>query len=300
MPTDANGVYSLPAGYLAITGQTIQASQHNPPLEDLAAAMNGRLLRNGAAPMTGQLRAVAGSAAAPGYTFDTFTNSGFFKTAAGIGVSIAGSQVLEFTASGLTAGSRFVGELIPWSGTSALPLTVFPVGQTLLRASYPALWAFAQIEIAAGQSFYNNGNGSTTFGIGDCRGRVLACKDTIFSTAGRLTAAGSGITDAVGAAGGAETITLTAAQLAAHSHANTLTDPGHSHTVSSIPQIAGLNNNNGGGGGTFAAMSSTLGTFNTNAVATGITINNVNAGGGGAHLNVQPTIVCTYLLFAGA
>jgi hypothetical protein len=37
MPS-ANGVYSLPSGYLAVTGATIQASQHNPPLEDIAAA----------------------------------------------------------------------------------------------------------------------------------------------------------------------------------------------------------------------------------------------------------------------
>jgi hypothetical protein len=48
-------VYSLPPGYLAVTGQVILASQHNPSLEDLAAALTNSLPRNGAAPMIGHL-----------------------------------------------------------------------------------------------------------------------------------------------------------------------------------------------------------------------------------------------------
>ena len=55
MPDDSNGVYSLPSGYLAVTGETILASQHNPPLEDIADALTARLSRSGAAPMTGDL-----------------------------------------------------------------------------------------------------------------------------------------------------------------------------------------------------------------------------------------------------
>lgn len=48
-------VYSLPVGYLAVTGETIQPSQHNPPLEDIAQAMTDSLPRNGSGPMTGNL-----------------------------------------------------------------------------------------------------------------------------------------------------------------------------------------------------------------------------------------------------
>lgn len=55
MPRDGGGVYSLPGGYQAVTGQTIQASQHNPPLEDIASALTNSLPRNGAAPMTDDL-----------------------------------------------------------------------------------------------------------------------------------------------------------------------------------------------------------------------------------------------------
>lgn len=55
MPTDSNGNYSLPAGYEAVTGETIEAAQHNEPLEDIAAGMTARVMRNGTAPMTANL-----------------------------------------------------------------------------------------------------------------------------------------------------------------------------------------------------------------------------------------------------
>jgi hypothetical protein len=56
MPYDSNGVFTLNAGYLAVAGQVIQPSQHNPPLEDIVAAgLSNVLVRDGRAPMTGNL-----------------------------------------------------------------------------------------------------------------------------------------------------------------------------------------------------------------------------------------------------
>lgn len=55
MPFDSNGIYSLPVGYLAVDGQTILSSQHNPPLEDIQSALSQTLLRSGAAPMSANL-----------------------------------------------------------------------------------------------------------------------------------------------------------------------------------------------------------------------------------------------------
>jgi hypothetical protein len=63
MPS-SSGVYTLPNRYLAVTGTTIQASQHNPPLEDIAAALTARLSRDGTAPMTGPITLVQGNAEA--------------------------------------------------------------------------------------------------------------------------------------------------------------------------------------------------------------------------------------------
>ncbi len=48
MPRNGQGVYSLPPVYEAVTGETIEAQQHNVPLEDLAAdANNARPISTG-------------------------------------------------------------------------------------------------------------------------------------------------------------------------------------------------------------------------------------------------------------
>lgn len=54
MPRSA-GQYSLPSVYLATPGTTIEAAQHNVPLEDIAVALTGSLPRDGTAPMTGNI-----------------------------------------------------------------------------------------------------------------------------------------------------------------------------------------------------------------------------------------------------
>ena len=56
MPFDSNGNFTLGAGYLAVTGQTILPSQHNPPLEDIVLnGLSNTVVRDGRAPMTGAL-----------------------------------------------------------------------------------------------------------------------------------------------------------------------------------------------------------------------------------------------------
>jgi hypothetical protein len=100
LPTDSNGNFTLPAGYLAITGQTIQASQHNPPLEDIAAALSGRMPRNGAAPMTGVLKVIDGTETAPGVAFNTAAGTGWYKTTNGFGFSVGGVLICEVTDDG--------------------------------------------------------------------------------------------------------------------------------------------------------------------------------------------------------
>lgn len=184
IPRDSNGVYSLPTGYLAETGTTILPSQHNPPLEDIAAALTGSLPRAGTAAMTGPFRAVDGTAPLPGIAFASDPTTGFFKTPAGIGVAIGGVQVADLLKALLPVGLGPV----PWSGSTAPAGWVLCYGQTLLRTTYAALWAFAQVEIAAGNTLFNNGDGTTTFGIPDMRGRATFGKDNMGGVAAsRLT-----------------------------------------------------------------------------------------------------------------
>lgn len=50
-----SGQYTLPPGYFAVSGEIIQPSQHNPPLEDIEQALTDSLPRDGSAGMSGNL-----------------------------------------------------------------------------------------------------------------------------------------------------------------------------------------------------------------------------------------------------
>lgn len=132
------------------------------------------------------------------------------------------------------------------------------------------------------------GNGGTTFGVPDLRGRVPLSFD---GTGTRITVAGCGLNgQTLGASIDSQAVTLTAAQVAAHTHPNTLTDPGHSHPINISPFI-------GSSAGTNTTIGAS-GTISTNITTTGIVINNVANTGGQAHPNVQPSLVTGIWLIA--
>jgi microcystin-dependent protein len=301
LPTDSNGVYSLPLGYLAVTGATIQASQHNPPLEDIGEALTGRLPRSGAAPMSGPLREIDGTAPLPAFTFNSDPTTGMFKTVNGIGFAVGGTKVAEFVAGG---GGRYLGELIPMSGRVVQPLTVLPFGQTLSRVTYASFWVWVQAEIAAGNTLYNNGDGSTTFGIIDARGYTLAAPDN-------MGGPGPGRTDMpFGATRGTQAHIITPQEMPAHRHFVQLVDPGHAH--GGAP--AGARNydrnidNQAGPAFTAEGPTSTPTGPNVAANTTGMTIQD---GSGNANFTamtgsnfamslMQPTLAVNFALFVGA
>jgi microcystin-dependent protein len=298
IPSDSNGVYSLPTGYLAVTGEVIQASQHNPPLEDLATAMSARLMRTGAAPMTGPIKVVDGSVGSPAVQFANGSSTGLYKTTNGIGVSIGGTKVAEFAAGGIISGAKFIGEIFDWTGTTAPPLCVLPYGQTLSRTTYADLWAFAQIEIAAGNTFYNNGNGSTTFGIGDCRGRVRASNDAMGgTTAGRLTDAVSGFGNGMGETGGNEKRTLETSNLPPYTPSGTITT-GSLAIYNSTDGVQGAGSSQVVKGGSISGSSGTQSTVLTQF--SGFSFTGTPQGGTSAPIiTVQPTIIMNCALFVG-
>ncbi len=168
-------------------------------------------------------------------------------------------------------------------------------GQTLDRADYPDLWAVAQDEIAAGNAFYNNGNGTTTFGIGDLRGCVVAARDNMGGTAaGRLSTFFEGADSKIlGARSGSQSVTLTTAQMPAHSHG--VNDPGHSHLYSYYnPGTTSVGDGIGDSRQVIAGYANVWAT----SAYTGISIQ--SNGSGQAHGNIQPTMVTNFILFAGA
>lgn len=307
MPRNGSGSYTLPEA--AFVPQTpISSSAMNSDLSDLATAMTNSLARNGEGGMTAVLPMTNAGA-----TYISDPDTGLHRTDANEQALFCGSVDIVTVNS---AGAEVAGDLevsgditkggfpllpiglgpLPYTGLTAPAFWVFANGAALLRASYPELWAFAQNEIANGNTLYTNGNGTTTFTIADMRGRVPAGNDDMDAgAAGRLTnttMTPNGTT--LGAAGGAQTHTLSTPELASHTHVNTLTDNGHQHA------IVGSSGNGGG----IAVVNGGAGAFSQNnltaSATTNIVINNTAAGGGGAHNNVQPTLVTNYIIYAGA
>jgi microcystin-dependent protein len=155
------------------------------------------------------------------------------------------------------------GCVMPYAGSSAPSGWLFAFGQNVSRTTYAAL--FAAIGTA-----YGSGDGSTTFALPDLRGRVVAGKDDMGGTsANRLTNQTGGLDgDVLGATGGAETHTLTIAQM-----------PAHTHTVSGVFDTTSGTNNVGSGSNDGFVSATTS-----------------SAGSGAAHNNVQPTLVLNYII----
>ena len=151
------------------------------------------------------------------------------------------------------------GTVIDFAGTVEPSGYLFCYGQTLSRTTYADLFGVIG-------TTYGAGDGSTTFLVPDCRGRVIAGKDDMGGvSADRLTDQNGGLDgDLLGDAGGAETHLLTEAEM-----------PSHTHDYRKL-----------GGGGVDAGSGDNL----LSSQATDPT------GGDAPHNNVQPTLVLNKII----
>lgn len=115
------------------------------------------------------------------------------------------------------AGSdRPTGTIEPTFLTAPAPNTLILNGQTVSRTTYARLWSWVQANARVQPGLFTNGDGATTFGLPNLSGRSLV-------------ALGSNGTDTytMGQTVGAARVTLTTANLAAHSHPNTISVDDH-------------------------------------------------------------------------
>ena len=165
MPRSGGG-YTLPPGYFATDGTTIEVSQHNPVFEDVAQALTDSLPRDGSAPMTGNLamgsNKITGLAAATNpadaVRFDqlpTFTPTTATLTAGtdaqGQG-PITTDQVTITTAaanpSGATLPTAVAGDRVIIANRGANPVNIYPAA----GAAIGALATNAPVLLAVNQS----------------------------------------------------------------------------------------------------------------------------------------------------
>lgn len=131
-----------------------------------------------------------------------------------------------------------------------------------------------------------------TIGTPDKRGYIVGGLDTMGNASSGRWASVPVVSGSISTAGsilGESLHTLTTAEIPAHTHPNTLTDPGHTHNYTAATgqnccwQPGGVPLNING------VTTATQGAF------TGITITNAaNTGGGGSHSIVQKTVLGTF------
>ena len=129
-------------------------------------------------------------------------------------------------------------------------------GSAISRTTYAT--AFARLGVT-----YGPGNGTTTFNLPDKRGRASVARDDLGGTGGDQ-------------------------RLHAHTHA--VTDPGHAH---SINPPASSDTTSSGATATGTGGGETITPYNSASATTGITLANA---GEGASQNVQPSIICNYII----
>lgn len=178
------------------------------------------------------------------------------------------------------------------------------------------LWEDTSLSVGGGRGGTAAGDWAANKAIAlpDFRGRVPMGPDSFGnSAAGRITDAILGAdSDTLGLAGGAQTHTLTGAQLGTHTHPVNITDPGHRHLLfadvdsgtqanDSTNQISRQGSVGVGGGGDdnryIAGETATDATIGRSASATtSITATTSNNTGGEAHNNLQPSLVVPYFI----
>lgn len=250
MPYDSNGNATITRNR-AVTGQTVQAAQVNVPFDDVQSMLSQVLLRSGVAPMTGPINM-----------------NGFRVNGAADGVSST-----DLATVGQVQSAAPIGSVVSFAGINAPSGWALCFGQELSRTDYASLFAVIGTTFGAG-------NGSSTFNVPDCRGRIEVGKDDMGGTdSTRMNFFGT-LAKTIGGVFGSASHILTVGQLPAHSHG--INDPGHAHGgVQNSPAAQGR------GDQLPAVAQANLGASGVSG--TGITIQ--NTGSGEAHTNTQPSIV---------
>lgn len=189
-----------------------------------------------------------------------------------------------------------VGTTLPWGFSTAPVGWILKYGQALLKADYPLLDA-----LYAADS-YPNGHTGTHFTVDDDRGYAFAGRDNMGGVAaGRLVHQIAGTS--LRAVGGLERVSLTLAQMPAHSHNqqgtfNTNNTGAHTHPFSATNASGGSTMTRALGGTSIHRGYPNTQSAGAHAHTVTISGATTSAGSGNAHQNLQPTKIYNWIQFA--
>lgn len=195
---------------------------------------------------------------------------------------------------GGAVGAR-IGDYVFGAWSALPPGCLWPDGRNVSRTTYAALFA-------AISTTYGAGDGSTTFGLPDVRGRALFGKDNLGgTTASRITNAVAGIVGTtLGAAGGSQSLHAHVHGINDSGHGHSVSDPGHVHGFLDRINAGGLEGNvngpNSGGSDLNRNTDGAVTGISIVASGTGISIQSTGAGGS---QNMPPAIISNIAIYAG-
>ena len=259
MPRQSNGSYLAPGGTAAVSGQAISSAAFNTLQTDIGTEIGNSVDRYGRGAMAGALNMGSHS----------ITN---VAAAVNPQDAVPLSQLQTVTPSGA---------VIMFAGAAAPTGWLACDGSAVSRTTYATLFA-----AIGGQ--YGSGDGSTTFNLPNLQTRIPI---GVGSLSGDTTRA-------LGATGGAETHTLTAAELPVSAyqdsgHGHPIYDPGHTHAAL-IGSTSAPNFTSAGAGTGFVLA-------NVNSATTGVLTQSASAsisnpGGGNAHSIMPPFIALNFII----
>jgi microcystin-dependent protein len=169
-----------------------------------------------------------------------------------------------------SAGSATsIGEIKMYAGDTAPTNWLFCNGASLATAAYTSLFGIIGYKFGGSGANFNLPNFSGAFPVG----------------------VGGGIVN--GATGGEATHLLSATEMPMHTHAITLIDPGHSHTIENPTAARPIVGSAG-----FAIDQPDGSNIATSISITGITVALANTGGSGAHNNMPPYVGINFIIKA--
>ncbi len=294
MPRNSAGTYSLPESAF-VPNTVISSASINSDLGDLGNAITDSLSRTGLGGMTSAL-----GLSLSGFFYTSDPDTGLSRTAANTQSLSVGGVDYVFSPTGLILPAGATVTNSDGSPIGMVPFAIYmwmfagaPAGTVLLYGQ-PCTTAFPILRanfISNGSPYGNNGTDPL---FPDLRCVIPAGRGDMGGS-NRGILAGSTVT---GALLGAESVTLNATQMPAHTHGGTTGAGGVDHThlgvspPSTSGQFSGLISPNNGWSG---APSNSTATGGASAFSHTHPFTTDSAGGGLSHANVQPTIILNFI-----